>query len=190
MKRFIENLRASDAIVLDTETTGLDYRAEILQIGIVALNGDKLFDSLVRPAKTRRWSEAMQIHGISWSDVKDAPTMGQLAADLKHIIDGRLVAIYNAEFDTRLLHQSISAAGATNQYQWLLDQDWEWECVMEAYAEHWGERNRRYGGYRWQSLTKACRQQGIQVSNAHSALGDAKLTAALIRIIEQKLSSK
>lgn len=188
MRRFIENLRQSNALVLDTETTGLDNKAEILQIGIVTLNGDELFNSLVQPAKARRWSEAMQIHGISWRDVKDAPTIGQLADDLRCILDGRLVAIYNASFDTRMLHQSIRVDGATNQYQWLLDQDWEWECVMEAYAEYWGERNRRYGGYRWQSLTKACQQQDLRVSNAHNALGDAKLTAALIRKIEEKLS--
>ena len=188
MRQLIKNLRKSGALILDTETTGLDNRAEIVQIGIVSLDGSELFNSLVQPAKARRWPDATQVHGITWSGVKDAPTMGQLADELKQVMDGRLIAIYNAEFDTRMLRQSIRAAGATDEYQWLLDQAWEWECVMEAYAEYWGERNRRYGGYRWQSLINAWRQQGLRVSNAHSALGDAKLTAALIRKIEKKFS--
>jgi DNA polymerase III epsilon subunit-like protein len=90
----------------------------------------------------------MSVHGISWEDVKEAPAIDQLANTLKHILDGRLVAIYNADFDTRLLRQSIRIAGATEAYEWFLDQDWEWERVMKVYAEFWGERNRRYGGYR------------------------------------------
>ena len=190
MRDFIKDLRDSDALILDTETTGLDKQAEIVQIGIVSLNGDELFNSLVRPVKRRRWPGATEIHGINWSDVEDAPTMSELADELKRVINGRMVAIYNAQFDTRMLHQSIRAAGAAKQYEWLFDQDWDWECVMEAYAEFRGERNRRYGGYRWQSLTAACRQQGVRVSDAHSALGDAKLTAALIRKIEEKHSHR
>ena len=86
----------------------------------------------------------------------------------------------------RMLWQSIDAANADDQYRWLDFLDYE--CVMEAYAAYWGQRNRRYGGYKWQSLSNACRQQGVKVVDAHSAVGDAKLTAALIRKIEAKLA--
>jgi len=183
MKEFINLLRQNNALILDTETTGLDNRAEIVQIGIASLDGKELFNSFVQPAKTRRWPDAQRVHGISWSAVQNAPTMGQLSEELKEIMNGRLVAIYNADFDTRILRQSIKADSAANLYQWL--QKLEWECVMQAYAEYWGQRNTRYGSYKWQSLTNACRQQGVKVSNAHDALGDALLTAALLRSIEQ-----
>ena len=186
MKKFIDRLRQNNAIILDTETTGLDNRAEILQIGIASLDGEELFNSLVRPGKAKRWPEAMRVHGISWSDVQDAPTISDLSEELKKVMEGKLVAIYNADFDTRLLQQSISIGGAASHYEWLNDNDWQ--CVMKAYAQYYGQRNTRYGGYRWQSLTKACQQQRVRVSNAHDALGDAKLTAALIRAIEQKLT--
>ena len=185
MKDFIEELRETNAVVLDTETTGLDSNAEILQIGIVSLEGEELFNSLVKPAKARRWDEAMRVHGIAWSDVKDSPTIGQAAEQLKQIMNGRAVAIYNAEFDTRILWQSIKADGAATPYRWMRDQDWE--CVMEAYAEYWGQWNSRYGSFTWQSLANACRQQGVKVVDAHDALGDAQLTASLIRRIEKKL---
>jgi len=185
MKKFINVLRQKNALILDTETTGLDNRAEILQIGIVSLEGEPLFNSYVRPTKAIRWYDAMRVHGIAWSDVKDAPTISELAGDLQQLLEGRLVAIYNADFDTRMLWQSIKTAGAHNHYEWLKDDNWT--CVMQAYAEYWGERNSRYGDYRWQSLINACRQQGIKVIDAHDALGDALLTAKLIRTIEQKL---
>jgi DNA polymerase III epsilon subunit-like protein len=186
MKEFIAELREGDALILDTETSGLNNKAEILQIGIVSLEGEALFNSKVKPAKARRWDEAMRVHGIAWSDVKDAPSIGQLAEQLKKIIYDRLVAIYNADFDTRMLWQSIKADGASSSYQWLHEQDWE--CVMQAYAEYWGQWNSRYGSYKWQSLTNACRQQGVKIVDAHDALGDARLTAALIRTIEKKFA--
>ena len=185
MKDFIEELRETNALVLDTETTGLDSNAEILQIGIVSLEGETVFNSYVKPAKARRWDEAMRVHGIAPSDVINAPTIGQLLGELSKILFERHIAIYNADFDTRILWQSIKADKATRPYQWLHDQDWE--CVMEAYAEYWGQWNSRYGSYKWQSLINACRQQGVKVADAHDALGDAKLTAALIRTIEKKL---
>ena len=90
-----------------------------MQIGIVSLEGETLFNSFAKPAKARRWDEAMRVHGIAWFDVKDAPSIGQLAEQLKKIMDGRLVAIYNADFDTRILWQSIKADGASSSYQWL-----------------------------------------------------------------------
>jgi DNA polymerase-3 subunit epsilon len=186
MKQFIKQLRETNALILDTETTGLDKSAEILQIGIVSLEGETLFNSLVKPARARRWDEAQRVHGITVSDVKDAPTIGQLAAELNELMHGRPVAIYNVKFDTRMLSQSIKAAKASSSYHWLYDQ--EWQCVMEAYAEYWGAWNSRYGSYRWQSLTDACRQQGVKVADAHDALGDARLTAALIRTVEKKLA--
>jgi DNA polymerase-3 subunit epsilon len=57
---------------------------------------------------------------------------------------------------------------------------WNWVCAMEAYAEFWGEWNDYHGNYRWQKLATACRQQGIGVVNAHDAMGDARMTLALL----------
>ena len=184
MKAFIERLRKHDALILDTETTGLGQRAEILQIGMVTLDGEALFHSYVRPVKVKRWDEARRVHGISWSDVQDAPTMGELGQALEPLMQGRLTAVYNADFDKRMLWQSVRADSADGRFVWLRQQ--EWQCVMKAYAAYWGQRS-RYGGFRWQSLSNACRQQGVRVAGAHDALADAKLTAALIRSIENKV---
>lgn len=45
MKAFVKQLRQNNALILDTETTVLDCRAELLQIGIVSLEGEPLFNS-------------------------------------------------------------------------------------------------------------------------------------------------
>ena len=185
MKKFIVELRKRNAVVLDTETTGLNNRAEILQIGIVSLEGETLFNSLVKPAKAKRWDEALRVHGIAPPDVQDAPSIGELSQELEKIMSGRTVAIYNADFDTRMLWQSVRANTADKRFRWMGEQNWR--CVMKAYAAYWGEPG-RYGSYKWQSLTKACHQQGVKVVDAHDALGDARLTAALIRTVERKLT--
>ncbi len=185
MKTFIQKLRRSNALILDTETTGMDNQAEILQIAIVNLDGEELLNSLVRPSKARRWPDAQRVHGLSWPDVKNAPGINELAPQLQDLLENSLVAIYNADYDTRVLRQSIKAAQAQNRFRWL--KTGNWPCVMKAYAQYYGERNYRYGGYRWQKLEKACRQQKVRVANTHDALADAQMTAALIRAIEKNL---
>jgi len=39
-----------DALIIDTETTGLDDQAQIVQIGVIDLAGNVLLDALVRPS--------------------------------------------------------------------------------------------------------------------------------------------
>src|SRR6266511_2362154 len=41
----------SAVIILDTETTGLDLSAEIVQISLITIDGASLFDSLVKPTQ-------------------------------------------------------------------------------------------------------------------------------------------
>ncbi len=38
-----------DFVILDTETTGLDERAEIVELSIIDKHGYTLFDSLIKP---------------------------------------------------------------------------------------------------------------------------------------------
>lgn len=185
MKAFIDDLKRKNALVLDTETTGLQKSDEVLQIGIASLEGEEIFSSFVKPSRIRRWDQAMSIHGITPADVSDAPTIGELAGQLQEILEGRCLAIYNAKFDLRMLWQSIRAGNAHQPFQWLYDLDYA--CVMEAYAVYWGQRSRRFGGYKWQSLSNACQQQGVKVAGAHNALNDALMTAALMRAIANKL---
>ena len=59
--------------------------------------------------------------------------------------------------------------------------------IMEPYAHHWGEWSDYHGCYKWQRLTSACIQQGIEIEDAHSAIGDCRMTLALIRKLAGEL---
>ena len=69
-------------VVLDTETTGLDGHAEVIQIAVVDRSGAVLLDSLVKPTCPVP-AEATAVHGISDSDLVNAPTMNQSEQQLR-----------------------------------------------------------------------------------------------------------
>ncbi len=139
----------SDFVILDTETTGLDERAEIVELSIIDKHGNTLFDSLINP-KGRIPRDAERIHGISNNDVKNANNWLAVYEDVRNILEGHSVAIYNAEYDTRIIQQTCS----------LHDLDmikFNPVCVMLQYAKYWGEWNYSRGNYKWQKLTNAAR---------------------------------
>jgi len=160
-------------LYLDTETTGLDKRAEIVEIALVDHDGAVLLDSLVKPTRRIPW-DATQVHHISDAMVADAPTWAELWPQIQVLLNGRRVGIYNAEFDLRMIAQSHTAhkvadtAAGSNAF-----------CIMKLYAEFFGEQG-SYGDFKWQSLEKAARQCGIDLPNSHRAGADALLARAVL----------
>jgi DNA polymerase-3 subunit epsilon len=169
-------LETPDAIIVDTETTGLGWTAEIVQLSIIDITGNVIIDQLVRPALATIEEDAAAVHGKTWKMVKNMPTLSHYLPQLDKL-RGRTAIAYNAEFDSRMLVQSARANGSAELRDVFMS--WNWVCAMEAYAEFWGEYD-YHGNYRWQKLATACRQQGIGVVNAHDAMGDARMTLALL----------
>ncbi len=183
MKQFCQDLLkyGDKAVILDTETTGLGDGAEILQIGVLSLAGDVLLDTLVRPSHVQSWPEAQAVHGITPEMVKSANTIDKLHLILESALKDKEIVVYNADYDRRLVWQSIEAADASRRFNWLYY--CPWIDVMEPYAEFYGQWHDYFQSYTWQSLTNACHQQNIIVEDAHAAIGDCRMTLALIQKI-------
>ena len=96
---------SSAVIILDTETTGLDLSAEIVQISLITIDGASLFDSLVKPTQPIP-PEVTAIHHITDLDVAQAPSFDMIYDRLKALLEGKRVVIYNAGFDIQMLRQS------------------------------------------------------------------------------------
>lgn len=179
MKEFcLDLLNDKNAVILDTETTGLDGTAEILELSVIDMAGNVLFDSLIRPSIAKEWSGAQRVHGISPAMVVGVDRIGGFVDELWLLLNGKRIAVYNAPYDKRLLGQSLYHAGVLGRMI-----PGEWVDVMNPYAEYWGAWNEWHSSFTWQSLTNACAQQGVAVENAHRALGDCRMTLALIRKI-------
>jgi DNA polymerase-3 subunit epsilon len=110
--------------------------------------------------------------------VVNSATWKQAWVEIEPVLQGRVIGMYNAEFDLRLLKQSNLAAGLP----WVLNTKKSF-CVMNLYAAFYGEWNPRRNGFRLHKLENAGRACNITLPNTHHASDDAKLTAALFKYI-------
>jgi DNA polymerase-3 subunit epsilon len=151
----------SGPVFMDTETTGLEGSAEIIEICLMDHDGSILLDTLVKPCRVIPW-QVTRIHGITNEMVAGSPGWSEVWPEVLKIITGRAVGVYNSDFDTRMLSQTNRLTGISWNHR-----DHHFFCIMKLYAEI-------HGG-RWQKLEAAGRQCGLSLPNAHRALADTRL---------------
>lgn len=155
--------------IVDVETTGLSPRQNrIVELAVVRVDSE---GNLVDEWSTRFNPEgpvgATHIHGITQADVAGAPLFRDVAAGLIPYISGVPIAAHNANFDLAFLRAEFQRAG------W----DTPWLpafCTLDGSREYLPDLDRR-------RLADCCWAAGVPLENAHSALGDARATAGLLR---------
>ena len=179
----------ANALILDTETTGLDADAEVVELAVIDCAGTVLLDTLVRPSGPVP-AEAAAIHGITDAMLADAPTWPEIHDRFCRLIAGRQVIAYNADFDVRLIEQTARRYRESIPDLVPLDQVATFSCAMLAYADFYGEWSAEKGRYRWQKLANAAQQQCVMVENAHRALGDCLMTLGVVRAMASTENAK
>jgi DNA polymerase-3 subunit epsilon len=174
LTKFLQAVRGKEFFVLDTETTGIDD-GEVVQIAVVHSSGKILLDTLIKPTQA---IPNTHIHGITDEMCKNAPSWPEIAENLRHVLQGQLLVVYNAVYDRKMMHKSQERH---NQPKIEWKEICEWHCAMEAYAEFYGEWNNYHGNYCWQRLGNAARNCGVKVENAHSAAGDCLMTLGAVK---------
>lgn len=155
--------------VIDVETTGLspERHDRIVEIGVVYVSdeGDiqDTWSTLVNPGRD---VGPTRIHGISASDVLDAPPFEELAPYVLRAVAGRTIVAHNAPFDLRFLSHEMRRAGIDGGDRPSA------LCTMQWSTAYLDAPSRR--------LVDCCRASGIQLDHAHSALADATATARLL----------
>lgn len=166
--KWAQDLLARDPstwVILDTETTGLSNKDQVVQVAAIDGAGNVLLDNVLIKPTIRIPHGASQIHGITDETVKDAPSFLEVWPDIYKMLDGKLLVIYNAEFDLRMMVQSGQAHD-----DYLVMFACDWSDAMNEYANWCGEWSDYHGSFRWQRLP----------SGDHSALGDCRAVLALI----------
>jgi len=154
-----------DWVILDTETTGLDWTAEVISISVIAPDGTSLLETLVKPQE-KIPAEASDVNHVTEEMVMNAPTFPDVYDRLCAALDGKLVIAYNADFDQRMISQTA------RRYDLPRDRiPSDWKCAMLTYAKYVGEWSEYFGSYRWQKLPKG----------DHTAGGDCLATLELIQ---------
>lgn len=163
-------------IYLDTETTGIDRQSEIIEISIVDYDGELLFNSLVRPSQPVP-PEAEAIHGISNEMVAKAPPWLTIWPTIRSILLGRVLALYNADFDLRMMQQSHG------RYRQPWRDNFTSVDVMKIFADFRGEWDPNRRSMRYFKLEQAGKFFQIPLPNAHRSTADTLLTRAVLHSI-------
>ncbi|MDJ0732051.1 MAG: 3'-5' exonuclease [Crocosphaera sp.] len=148
-------------LILDTETTGLSD-AEIVEIGIINLDGEILLNSLVKPSISIP-DDATMIHGITNEMVANSPTFPEIYHQIQSITKDKTVGIYNADFDISILNYCY-------QKHNLQRLEFDYDCIMFLYARYYGEYSDYHGNFKWQPL-----------NGGHRAIDDCLATLKLIK---------
>jgi DNA polymerase-3 subunit epsilon len=169
-------LMRGDYVILDTETTDKNG-SEIIQIAIINSRGETLLNTLVKP-HGEITQGAIGVHGITADQVKFQPTFPELLPQLKELLTGKDIIVYNAVFDRKALHQSAEA--------WVIDKtEWKeissWYCAMERFAVVYGQWNDWRKSFTWKKLSEAAAFYGVAADGAHDALTDCRITLEVCR---------
>ena len=157
--------------VVDVETSGLSQRRHrILQIGAVLVEADG--------AEIDRWSTFVKlrwplqrvgptdIHGITRSMLRDAPSLSTALDELDRRIDGAIFTAHNAQFDAGFIERAARRRSAFTLGPRL--------CTLRM--------SRRLDPDRQQShrLADVAERFQVPLINPHDALADAAATAAIL----------
>lgn len=103
-------------IVLDTETTGLDWRNgdRVIEIGCVELLNRSLtgrhYHVYINPERGID-AEAVAVHGITEEFLADKPRFRDVAEDFEAFVRDAELIIHNAAFDVGFLNHELSLLG-------------------------------------------------------------------------------
>ena len=137
-----------------------------------------MLDTLVKPLKSIP-AEATAIHGITNDMVANAPTWKDIHYQFMVLTNDRTILIYNALFDFRLIIQTAAASNCPFSGKKYI---FTAPCVMETYAEYYGQWDQKRNKFKWQKLVNAAKQQGVVIDGtSHRALADCKTTLGIIR---------
>jgi DNA polymerase-3 subunit epsilon len=156
---------------LDLETTGLSTRTDrVVEVAVVCLDlkGKVVteFSTLVNP---QRDVGPTRIHGLRARDVAAAPRFADVAGQVLGYLAGRVPVAHNLSFDLRFLDAELGRLGTG------LPAGFRGLCTM-----------RMAGGYldglAGRTLAACCAAASVPLTQAHSALADARAVAGLMAV--------
>ena len=159
-------------IVLDTETTGLNYEDghRLVEIGIIELENHvptgNYFHHYLNPERNLD-QRAEEIHGLSREFLNDKPKFSDIAEEFINYVSDSKIVIHNATFDVGFINAELIRCNMK-----ILEKNVIIDTMTLAKKKFIGQSV---------SLDSLCKRYNIDLSGreVHGALKDAKLLAAV-----------
>lgn len=160
-------------IILDTETTGLEWRKgnRVVEIGCVELverrPTGRTYHRYLNPEREFE-AGAQEVTGLTLEFLADKPKFAEIADEFLAFVDGAELVIHNAAFDMGFLESEFERLNAGHGR--LRDRVSVTDSLELARKRYPGQRN---------SLDALCKRLGVDNSHRqlHGALLDAQLLA-------------
>lgn len=149
-------------VAIDTETSSLGMRAEIIEISAVRFENFRpvaIFETFCKPYRPISL-EATAVNGITPHHVKDAPRFAEIIPALDEFTDRLPLVAHNAPFDLRMLAQEGFPTAGRRVF----------DTLPLARALLRDKNGEKLPGYK---LAEACKHCAILFSGAHRAGADA-----------------
>lgn len=157
--------------IVDIETTGGHASANgITEIAICLHDGKKItkrYNTLVNPRREIP-IYIRALTGITNEMVAEAPPFEDVAADIYHLLHGKVFIAHNVNFDYSFVRYHLAQAGYDLQCNKL--------CTVRL-------SRKILTGAPSYSLGKLCRHLGIDNESRHRAMGDCEATAELFSML-------
>src|ERR1700748_895482 len=159
--------------IVDIETTGGHASANgITEIAICIHNGKMVverYETLINPQRDIPiYIQALT--GINNDMVRNAPLFDDVAADIYHLLNGKIFVAHNVNFDHSFVKYHLTAAGYDLQANKL--------CTVRL-------GRKIMPGLPSYSLGKLCHFLGIENDARHRAMGDCEATTTLFSLLVQ-----
>lgn len=153
--------------IIDIETTGFSRKIDkIVEIAIVKINEFgviiKEYETLVNPMRD---VGSTHIHGITATDVINAPSFGEVKNTILGVINNSILVAHNKSFDFKFLESEFVRAGINIQHI-------DGICTLSMSKKIFPELPSR-------KLPVLCEYLDIDIENAHRAYDDCIATAKL-----------
>lgn len=155
----------STFLAIDFETANY-RRSSACAVGLVLAEDQHIVAEeafLIRPPKNQ--FQFTHIHGLTWEDVRDAPTFGELWPDIVALVEkADFFAAHNAPFDRSVLRRCCEISGFTIPRQ-------AFSCTVKLARDQWGIYPTK--------LPDVCKELNIPLKH-HDAASDARACAEIV----------
>lgn len=171
-------------LIMDTETTGLDKKDEIIELALINQDGEKLYHEYFLPS-CKIDPEAEKVHGLNFEvlcklDAKNFKD--EFDEILHHIVEADCPIIgHNIKFDTRMFFQTIKKYGFDIAFT---EEDMNNDVIdTMKIAKKW----MNVSSYSLNNLTN---NLGVTREETHCALDDCKMTKEFLDRLEDVITVK